>query len=89
MTEKQADPVKAIDRLCSEIQLFDLCELGECGHKKMRFCTNETLLKMFEEIKEDDDRQTLVYDESEFEEGQESDFDELDEDIDGGGDIEE
>jgi len=83
MTEELAETVTRTDRLCSEIQLFDLCDLDRCGHKKERFCTNEQLLKRFEEIKEEDDRQELLYDEDELEEDTESDFDEYDEEYDG------
>jgi hypothetical protein len=76
------DDTKPVDRLCSEIQLFDLCDLDECGHKKSRYCTNEQLVKMFESIKEEDDRQILLYDENELEDDDESDFDELRDDFD-------
>jgi hypothetical protein len=37
-------------RLCNEIQLFDLCDLEKCSFKKERFCTNVDLLTAFEEI---------------------------------------
>ena len=42
-------------RLCSEIQLFDLCSLNECGKKEGKFCTDEDLLLRFNEISNDDD----------------------------------
>jgi hypothetical protein len=48
-----AEPAK---RLCSEIQLFDLCELESCKHKEGRFCTNQELLERFENINEVDVR---------------------------------
>ena len=41
-------------RLCSEIQLFDLCDLDSCGRKNGRFCTNSALLDKFEKIAEDE-----------------------------------
>lgn len=43
-------------RLCSEIQLFDLCK-GEdvCSHKDGRYCANGDMLDRFEAIAEDDD----------------------------------
>jgi hypothetical protein len=41
-------------RLCSEIQLFDLCELDVCGHKDGRYCTKGDLLARFEAIADDD-----------------------------------
>lgn len=70
----------ATQRLCSEIQLFDLCDLDSCRFKSSRFCTNEQLLSKFEAIKEEDDRSTLLYEEDEGEEeiDPESDFDESD-----------
>lgn len=39
-------------RLCSEIQLFDLCDLDSCTHKSGRFCTDLALLGRFEKIAE-------------------------------------
>jgi hypothetical protein len=59
-------------RLCSEIQLFDLCDLDSCGYKHDRFCSNEALLEKFEAIREEDDRAAVVYDEHEDDE---DDFD--------------
>lgn len=41
-------------RLCSEIQLFDLCDLDACSHRQERFCTNSELLSKFEQIAEED-----------------------------------
>jgi hypothetical protein len=48
-------------RLCSEIQLFDLCELEVCPHKDGRFCTEPGLLARFEAIKEEDERSPQQY----------------------------
>lgn len=76
MAEDETESVAPANRLCSEIQLFDLCDLDTCGHKKERFCTNEQLLKKFEAIREEDDHQTLLYDEDELADDDESDFDE-------------
>lgn len=39
-------------RLCSEIQLFDLCDLAVCRHKSGRFCTDQDLRDRFEKITE-------------------------------------
>jgi len=74
----------AARRLCSEIQLFDLCDLDSCRFKSSRFCTNEELLAKFESIKEEDDRNTLLYEEGEDEEeiDAESDFDDADDSFD-------
>jgi len=85
--EKLPESSKPADRLCSEIHLFDLCDLDTCGHKRARFCTNEELLAKFESIKEEDDRPANIYDEDELEgdddlEPDESEYygDELDDD---------
>ena len=43
-------------RLCSEIQLFDLCDLESCRHKNGRYCTNPEALAKFEAIAEEDER---------------------------------
>lgn len=43
---------KPVSRLCSEIQLFDLCDLESCSHKEGRFCGNKELLARFENIAE-------------------------------------
>jgi hypothetical protein len=42
-------------RLCSEIQLFDLCTKEKCGAKDGRFCMDEILLARFENISQEDD----------------------------------
>lgn len=42
-------------RLCSEIQLFELCEKTKCGSKDGRFCTDESLLNRFEAINQEED----------------------------------
>lgn len=39
-------------RLCSEIQLFDLCSLDVCGHKDGRYCTKGEILAKFEAIED-------------------------------------
>jgi hypothetical protein len=54
MSEEQA-PEKA-KRLCSEIQLFDLCDKDVCGHRDGRYCTKGDILAKFEAIQEDDER---------------------------------
>ena len=82
--EKSEGKTSPANRLCSEIQLFDLCELDSCRHKNGRFCTNEELLAKFEAIKEEDDADALVYDEDEMEEGDDLDFDELSDDFEDG-----
>ncbi|WP_305732442.1 hypothetical protein [Trichlorobacter ammonificans] len=42
-------------RLCSEIQLFDLCDLEQCRFKEGKFCTEPTLLRKFEAISDDEE----------------------------------
>lgn len=85
-TEEKSAPA---DRLCSEIQLFDLCDLDSCRHKRGRFCTNGELLTRFEAIKEEDDGDALVYDEGEMEDGDDGDFDDLRDDFEDGDYLEE
>jgi hypothetical protein len=70
-------------RLCSEIQLFDLCDLDACSFRSNRFCTNPNLLSRFEKIA-DVEQQTPVHYTEEFddeeggaEEGYDDDDDEL------------
>lgn len=70
---------KPVQRLCSEIQLFDLCERERCNYKQGRFCTNGELLMRFERISEKDDTRPLAVD-SYRSEGQ-ADGDDLDEDV--------
>ncbi len=48
-------------RLCSEIQLFDLCELTRCSFKDGRYCTHADLLVRFEALAEPDDRPAHVF----------------------------
>lgn len=43
-------------RLCSEIQLFDLCDKDVCGHKDGRYCTKGDILARFEAIMDEEDR---------------------------------
>lgn len=47
---------KKPQRLCSEIQLFDLCELDVCGHKDGRYCTKGDLIARFEAIADEEER---------------------------------
>jgi hypothetical protein len=62
-------------RLCSEIQLFDLCDLDSCRFKQSRFCTNEELLAKFESITEEDELNTLAYEDEEIDDDVESEAD--------------
>lgn len=48
-------------RLCSEIQLFDLCDRDVCSHRDGRYCTKGDILAKFEAIREEDDRSPEQY----------------------------
>jgi len=70
-----------VQRLCSEIQLFDLCDLETCCQKDGRYCTNPEVLERFEAIKEEDERAPEQYLTEEFdeeEENEELEFDDAD-----------
>lgn len=55
-------------RLCSEIQLFDLCEDDSCSKKDGRYCTDEALLSKFEAISNEEDFSSDQYQDAEPEE---------------------
>ena len=55
-SEKQEEIKEVPRRLCSEIQLFDLCELQKCHFKDDRFCTDTEMLARFEAAAEPEDR---------------------------------
>ena len=48
-------------RLCSEIQLFDLCARDVCNHKDGRYCTKGDILAKFEAIREEEERSPEQY----------------------------
>lgn len=48
-------PAPLPQRLCSEIQLFDLCELERCRYKDGKFCTDPEMLARFEAEAEPED----------------------------------
>lgn len=76
-------------RLCSEIQLFDLCELERCTYKDGRFCTDPRLLEKFEAIADEEDerpapdRRAADVDGADDEDGYYDDGQDEDEDEDG------
>ena len=74
----------ASERLCSEIQLFDLCDLDSCRFKRGRFCTNEELVAKFEAINEEDVQNALLYENEEDgdDANSETDFDDFDDSFD-------
>jgi hypothetical protein len=61
MSEEIVEPKELPKRLCSELQLFDLCELDTCSHKDGRYCTKGEILAKFESISEEDDRSPEQY----------------------------
>jgi hypothetical protein len=66
-----------VQRLCSEIQLFDLCDLDTCCQKDGRYCTNPEVLERFEAIKEEDERAPEQYLTEELDENDSEDAEEL------------
>lgn len=53
-------------RLCSEVKLFDLCDLDSCGRKNGRFCADPFLVDRFEKIAEEELRTPERYVSDEF-----------------------
>ena len=76
-TEK---PHKPVQRLCNEIQLFDLCDLEQCRYKAGQFCTNEDLLNRFEAIADVEDRPVEGRDSDDLD--QDDDLDRYDDEFD-------
>ncbi len=67
-------------RLCSEIQLFDLCSRETCKCRDGRYCTDSEMLAKFEAISEEDEQERdrfLAADEEADFDG--TDYDECDE----------
>ena len=56
LSEKETEVTELPRRLCSEIQLFDLCELQKCHFKDDRFCTDPVMLARFEAAAEPEER---------------------------------
>ena len=61
LKETNDESSEMVQRLCSEIQLFDLCDLDSCSYKAGRFCTNQDLLARFERISDDDRRPAVRF----------------------------
>lgn len=70
-----------VQRLCNEIQLFDLCDLERCSFKKERFCTNADLLKSFERIADAEIVRREVYTSEDSEEGEDAADEEYDDEF--------
>jgi hypothetical protein len=63
-------------RLCSEIQLFDLCSKDTCKRKNGRFCSDDELLAKFEAISEEDVlRDQFIDDSDDYEDSDDADYD--------------
>lgn len=75
MDDSKLIPGSPPQRLCSEIQLFDLCDLTSCRFKSGRFCGCPDLLERFEKIADEEQRQPERYIDEELEEGSEEDED--------------
>ena len=78
---------KSPQRLCSEIQLFDLCVLDSCIYKTGSFCSNEDMVSQFEKI-EFEISPPQIYMDEEFcdgDETEENDYEESDDDADSDG----
>lgn len=52
MSDSGPKPDTLPQRFCTEIQLFDLCDLDSCRRKSGRFCNDPVLLGRFERIAE-------------------------------------
>lgn len=61
-------PAEPARRLCSEIQLFDLCELERCHFKDDRYCTDPDMLARFEAAAEPEERPVWHFDRASEEE---------------------
>lgn len=82
MFDPEQPPDILPQRLCNEIQLFDLCELTSCRYKSGRFCTDPALLVRFEKIAERELRVSERYLSEEIDETEEGDDDFADDDND-------
>jgi hypothetical protein len=69
-------------RLCSEIQLFDLCDLDSCSKRSGRYCTDSMLLGRFERIAEAELRLPERYTAEDIDNAEADDDDRYDEDED-------
>jgi len=70
VVQDAVEPEELPQRLCSEIQLFDLCDLDRCSFKEDRFCNNPEMLARFEAIAEPEDRQVSLSDDEDEEDEQ-------------------
>lgn len=92
MRDPVTSPENLPQRLCSEVQLFDLCDRDTCRHKIGRFCSDPILLSRFEAIADEELRpseQCILEetDDTEIDDGYDEGYNEFEmEDTDGGDD---
>jgi hypothetical protein len=82
MNNSDQKPAIMPQRLCSEIQLFDLCDLDSCSSRSGRYCTDSILLGRFEKIAEAELRVPERYDAEDIDDAEADDGDRYDEDED-------
>jgi hypothetical protein len=75
MHDSEPKPDILPQRLCSEVQLFDLCDLDSCGRKNGRFCADPFLLDRFEKIAEEELRTPERYVSGEIDDAETTDSD--------------
>ena len=75
MSDSEQKPGSMPQRLCSEIQLFDLCDLDKCNHKNDNFCTDSALLNRFEKIAEDELRTPEYHVSEEIDDAEDEEYD--------------
>lgn len=75
MSDSEQKPDVPPQRLCGEIQLFDLCDLNSCLHKNGHFCTNPVLLDRFEKITDGELRTPERYISGKFDDAESDDYD--------------
>ncbi len=74
MKDTEREQNELPQRLCSEIQLFDLCNLASCRFKSGRFCCNHELLERFEKIADEEFRSSeMLVDEASEDEDESGD----------------
>lgn len=71
-----------VQRLCNEIQLFDLCDLEVCSFKAGKFCNNAGLISAFERISDEEVVRPEVFMSDELEDGEDVGDEEYDEGFD-------
>lgn len=77
----ETETLKPVERLCGEIQLFDLCDLEKCSFKTGKFCSNPDLLEKFEQISEENEADMVRFPQDpESDDEEDTGFDELYED---------